>query len=213
MKLLIEHFRKFLKEEEDADLKVVASEIKVLNIFDFDGTLFDTPDADTGKADYERIFKVPYPRKGWFGREESLKDEYNIPAIKSTKRFYEKLVQKPDSLTIAISDRVFFLKERLSEFLSDRGYYFDDILLKYGNVGKAERLQNFWENYPGVKEINVFDDRQSALDQYINLKDLYSIYRDDLEFNIYRVSDGAVERVDGQSDAPIAGKMKVKWNS
>lgn len=172
-----------------------SSGIKVLNIFDFDGTLFDTPGADAGKKDYERVFKTRYPHKGWFGREESLSDELDIPPVESTRQFYEELSQKPDSLTVVISDRAFFLKDRMSQFLSDRGYKFDDILLKYGNTGKAERLQDFWENHQDVQEINVFDDRQSALDQYISLKDLYSIYRDDLQFNIYRVSDGAVRKV------------------
>ena len=103
--------------------------------------------------------------------------------------------QRPDSLTIVISDRAFFLKDKLSQFLSDRGYKFDDILLKKGNIGKGERLQDFWENHQDVQEINVFDDMESALDQYINLKDLYSIYRDDLQFNIYRVSNGAVRKI------------------
>ena len=175
--------------------KQKSSGVKVLNVFDFDGTLFDTPDADTGKKDYERAFKTQYPHKGWFGKEESLSDELDIPPIKSTNQFYRKLSQRPDSLTIVISDRAFFLKDRLSQFLSDRGYKFDDILLKKGNIGKGERLQDFWENHQDVQEINVFDDMESALDQYINLKDLYSIYRDDLQFNIYRVSNGAVRKI------------------
>jgi hypothetical protein len=172
-----------------------SSNIETLNVFDFDGTLFKTPGSDVGKMNYEKVYKKPYPHKGWFGREESLDDKLDIPQIKSTRKIYEQLKKNPNSKTILISDRAFFLEDRMSQFLSDRGYHFDDILLKTGKIKKAERLQDFWENYPNVKEINVFDDMNSAIEQYLQLKDLYSIYRDDLEFNIFQIVDESIRKI------------------
>jgi hypothetical protein len=41
-------------------------------VFDFDGTLSDTPMPDTGRIEYEKITGSPWPHKGWWGRPETL---------------------------------------------------------------------------------------------------------------------------------------------
>mgnify|MGYP000023310617 FL=1 len=43
-----------------------------LHVWDFDGTLVNTPVPDTGRAQYEFETGLPWPHKGWWGRAESL---------------------------------------------------------------------------------------------------------------------------------------------
>ena len=43
-----------------------------LHVWDFDGTLVNTPVPDTGRAQYESETGLPWPHKGWWGRAESL---------------------------------------------------------------------------------------------------------------------------------------------
>ena len=175
---------KVIREEANQEEN---SNIRVLNVYDFDKTLFFTHGAEEGKAKYELAFGSEYPHKGWFGREESLSDELEIEANKQMRTIYDVLKAEESSLSILISNRTFQLKDRLEQFLLDRGYSFDAIILKSGRVSKSERLQEFWENYPSVNKINVFDDMDDSLSQYQQLRSLYSIYREDLDFNIFKV--------------------------
>jgi hypothetical protein len=183
---------KVIREEVDNEEN---TDIKVLNVYDFDRTLFFTHGAEEGKAKYELAFGTQYPHKGWFGREESLSDELEIEANKQIRTIYDVLKAEDDSLSIVISNRTFQLKDRLEQFLSDRGYNFDAIILKSGKVSKSERLQEFWENYPSVDKINVFDDMDDSLSQYQQLRNLYSIYREDLDFNIFKVLESDIIEV------------------
>lgn len=43
-----------------------------LAIFDFDGTLVNTPGPEEGKARYQQVTGQPWPHKGWWGRRETL---------------------------------------------------------------------------------------------------------------------------------------------
>ena len=94
-----------------------------------------------------------------------------------------------------ISNRTFQLKNRIQQFLEDRGYFFDAILLKKGGVTKSERLQEFWDNHQQIDKINVFDDLDDSLRQYNKLKELYSIYREDLDFKIFKVMPESIIEV------------------
>ena len=170
-------------------------EIKVLNVYDFDRTLFFTHDNIEGKKKYEQVFGEKYPHKGWFGREESLSDELDIKKNKNMWAIYDVLKSEPNSLSILMSNRVYKLQDRIKEFLTDRGYVFDSIILKKGGVGKAARLQAFWEDHQSVNKINVFDDLDKALEEYKELRDKYSIWREDLQFNIFKVTPTKIVKV------------------
>ena len=43
-----------------------------LHVFDFDQTLVNTPDVETGKQQWLRLHGSPWPHAGWWGRPESL---------------------------------------------------------------------------------------------------------------------------------------------
>ena len=43
-----------------------------LHVFDFDGTLVDTPTPEIGMREYKEAFGMDSPHQGWWGRAESL---------------------------------------------------------------------------------------------------------------------------------------------
>jgi len=169
--------------------------VKTLNVFDFDKTLFFTPDAETGKERYEKVFGKEYPHEGWFGREESLADELQIEENETLRKIYDALSTDPSARTVVISNRNTKLYDRISQFLSDRGYNFDKIMLKKGRLSKVDRLENIWERYPEVDVVNVFDDREEPLAEYKAFRDRYALWRDDLQFNIFQVTGSEIQKI------------------
>ena len=45
-----------------------------LHVYDFDGTLVNTPIPEVGMAQFEEATGMPWPHKGWWGRAESLEE-------------------------------------------------------------------------------------------------------------------------------------------
>lgn len=178
---------KSLSEQKD--------KITTLNVFDFDRTLFFTHDSATGKEKYEKVFNKEYPHKGWFGKEESLLDELDIKENEQMRRIYKNLSKKKNTANVLISNRIYYLEDRLIEFLKDRGYHFDDVSLAQGSKRKPSRLEEIWDHYPDIKEINIFDDLGSAIEQYKELQDLYGIWRTDVIINIYQVSPRRITKI------------------
>ena len=187
MKRLIENWREYTKEEKSTG-------IKTLNVYDFDSTLFFTPGAEEGKKKYKQVFNKEYPHKGWFGREESLSDELDMKRNEQLKTIYDTLKSEPDSSSILVSDRILKLQNRLESFLADREYSFDDFLLKKDRKNKEERLESFLLDNESINKINIFEDLDEAIEKYKNLKNLYSVWREDLQFNIFKVTlTGVIE--------------------
>ena len=168
---------------------------KTLNVFDFDRTLFWTIEKEEGSKKWEQIYGKPYPHKGWFGKPESLDLKLNTPINKTMKKIYNTLRSDPDGLCILNSNRYVGLEKTIKSFLRHHGFRMDAVLLKTGKDNKGKNLQDFWNDYPEITVINCFDDKDASLNHYKKLKDRYSIYREDLTFNIYKVTKNGITKV------------------
>jgi hypothetical protein len=168
---------------------------KTLNVFDFDKTLFWTIDREEGAKRWEKVNGKPYTHKGWFGRSESLDPKLNQEINKTMKKIYNTLRSDPDGLCILNSNRYIGLEKTIKSFLRHHGFRMDAVLLKTGRENKGTNLQEFWNNYPEITVINCFDDKEASLNHYRKLKDRYSIYREDLTFNIYKVTRDGITKV------------------
>jgi len=163
-------------------------EVEELNFFDFDGTLFLTPDKDEGSKMYKKITGKDYPHEGWAGKPESLLPEYNIELNPIIIPHLKKALNNPKAKNFLLTNRNYKLEKEVKKILHINNIYMDEYLFKVGSQSKTERIENTFEKYPEAKKINVFDDKISELsDININFKDKYELWRPELIINLKQI--------------------------
>jgi hypothetical protein len=149
--------RKILKEDIGSD------NITRIAVFDFDGTLSDTPMPDTGRVEYEKITGSPWLHKGWWGRPETLDmDIFDIKPIPSVISAYKEERANPNTLVVMLTGRIPKLSSEVEKILSSYGLRFD--VYEYNNGGatlnsKIDTMERLLKQYPNVKSIKMWDDR------------------------------------------------------
>lgn len=180
--------------------------IKKLDFFDFDGTLMDTFTPEEGKEIWKDKKGEEYPHKGWWGRKESLDvDVFNIQPIKPVYSEYRKSINDSESLTVLLTNRIPKLKDAVINVLSQHNITFDDYNLKSGKGNKVDRILEYLNKYPSVKEINIYDDREKELVEFRNFKLKYGW---DYDINIYNINDGKILKENYVLDGIIMDEVK-----
>jgi len=162
--------------------------IKRLAFYDMDGTLMDTPHPEDGKVQWEKVNGEKYPYEGWWGKAESLDlDVFDIKPFPSVLSQLKDDTARPDTYTVLLTSRVQKLLPQIQKILQKHGIKFNDLSLKNGSADKGDRIKNYINKFPDVKEISVFDDRKKELDI---LRSLKSEIGDDVTVNIYQADKG-----------------------
>ena len=165
----------------------VDSSKKKLNFFDFDSTLFQTEGREEGIKHWEEVFGVKYPHIGWISKDESLALELDIKPVYATLDMYKKL-KTPDSVNILLSDRLPKMKPVIVNNLERYNIKMDYFLFNTG-PHKVDRLKEFILDFD-VYEINLFDDKPSVIEKFLEFRELYNLWRPDMSINIYLSKDG-----------------------
>jgi hypothetical protein len=137
--------------------------ITILKVFDFDGTLVDTPLQPQGMEVYKSKTGKDWPHKGWWSKKESLDIEiFDIPLIDSVKEAYDKCKDEEGVLKVMLTGRLPFLSKHVETILTEHGLVFDEY--HYNNGGKTEdskrkTMDELLEKYPDVECIEAWDDR------------------------------------------------------
>jgi hypothetical protein len=125
---------------------------KKLSVFDFDGTLVNTPLPEEGKKEYKEKTGEDWPHAGWWGQPMSLDSNiFDIDIIPSVIRDYLKEVRESDTMVVMVTGRMIKFHE----------YHFN----KGGSTESAKKktfdqilLQN-----PSIKEVELWDDREEHI--------------------------------------------------
>lgn len=139
-------------------------------VFDFDGTLVNSPLPDEGRKEYETITGQKWPHKGWWGRAESLDTNiFDIKPIQSVLSAYKKEKSIPNTLVIMMTGRIQALSKQVESILSKYGFKFDEY--HYNNGGstlnyKKDTLDDLVNRYPNVKSMILFDDRLEHVEPF-----------------------------------------------
>ena len=138
--------------------------ITKIAIFDFDGTLMDTPHPDTGKKEWEEKTGKEYPHRGWWSKRESLDTNiFDIESIKDTVMEYLAEYEDPNTLVIMLTGRLSNQADQVENILNSQGIIFDEY--HYKNDGdtlssKLNTIQSLLNRYPNVNFIEIYEDRE-----------------------------------------------------
>lgn len=141
-----------------------------LNLWDFDGTLFDSPLQESGVAQWEEKNKAKFPHIGWWSKPESLcLNTFDIQPLTETYNTYLAELEKEDVLNVLMTGRLFRIKEHVEKVLEKFESKFDH---RYFNTGgdtfvfKSKKLDELLLRYPHVTEVEIWEDRQDHVDKF-----------------------------------------------
>ena len=144
--------------------------INKISIFDFDGTLADTPNKEDGIALWEAKTKKEYPHSGWWGKPESLDERvFNIKLIDETKRDYIGESVHDDTLMVMLTGRIPKLAKQVEKILHTNGIIFDEYHYKEKGdtfTSKINTIKRLLEQNPNVTEIEMWEDRLNHADGF-----------------------------------------------
>ena len=139
--------------------------ITKIAIFDFDGTLMDTPHPDTGKIEWEEKTGKDYPHRGWWSKRESLDTNiFDINPINDTVLEYLAEYEDPNTLVIMLTGRLPNQADQVEGILNSQGIIFDEYHYKDNGdtlSSKFSTLHSLLNRYPNVNFIEIYEDRES----------------------------------------------------
>jgi len=170
-----------------------------LAVFDFDGTLIDSPQKEEGKKQWEKVKGEKYPYDGWWGRKESLDtDVFNIKPFPHVLAQLEKEKATPDTAVVIITSRMEKLRPEIEKIMDMYSIVVDDVLLKRGNEGKGDVILKIKNYNQDLKEIVVYDDFMNRdvgkIAEYTKITDQLS---DDVEYTLYFVNKDKIGLLEG----------------
>lgn len=148
------------------------SKLKVtkLSIFDFDGTLIDTPLPDLGRIQYKEKTGKEWPHVGWWGKADSLDTKiFDMKAVDMVINDYEKEVIETETAVVMLTGRMIKLAQHVEAILHEKGLKFDEYHYNRGGAtfdAKIMTLEKLLKKYPDVTTIHMWDDRQEHIDGF-----------------------------------------------
>ena len=134
-----------------------------LSVFDFDGTLVNTPLPEQGREVYKAKTGKEWPHKGWWGREESMDmNIFDIKPNRSVVKDYKKQRNDIHTATIMLTGRMEKLGNKVKEILDANNLKFDGYFFNKGgstDVEKLKTLDNILAQNPNITYVEMWDDR------------------------------------------------------
>ena len=154
----------------DASVSICTGDQKVteLCVFDFDGTLFDTPDPVSGRQYYEEQTGQRWPHRGWLSRPESLLPPLKVragPALADFRRH----IGRAGSYVVVLTARITQTRSGVQTVLDDHQLHPHQVIFKPGDTRQATKefkvqiLGKLLEQFPDVMVVKFWDDRDDNL--------------------------------------------------
>jgi len=161
--------------------------ISRLSVFDFDGTLINSPEPERGKILWSERTGRPYPYAGWWGRPESLDlDVFDIKPFPTILNQLRREIATPNTYVMVLTSRMEKLRPQVEAILDKNNIHVDKIDMKRAEGNKGIKILRYVEQMPDLKVINVYDDRETDLVAYEAIR---SEIPNGIEFNIYAVDN------------------------
>ena len=160
-----------------------------LCVYDFDGTLMNTPLPDVGKEIWKQKTGNEYPHVGWWGRAESLDmDIFDIEPYSPVLNQFNKDNNRNDTYTIILTSRLEKLRPQIEIIFEKYKIVPDQFILKEEGKEKNQRVEEILVNLPDVTEVDIYDDR----DKEFKIFNKFKKDNPDLDVNIHKVENGNI---------------------
>lgn len=178
-----------IKKEEKVELVQEGSskDIKVVNLFDFDGTLANTMEPNKGKKEYEKITGKKYPHIGWWDKPESL-EPFDVELFPKLKNEFENRKGESNSKSFLLTNRVEDLSSQVKSILKKGGATMDGYDFYQSGKNKVDRIKAILKKFPKAKTINIYDDRADQLKLFKAFKKEMEPYF--IDVNVFRCTNG-----------------------
>jgi len=159
MRLPFGELRRIIREEIEGAQK--ESGINRIAIFDFDGTLFRSPE------------KPPWwPHKGFWGRLETLSPPY-VPQVPGPEWYIESVLSEardaigdPQTYSCLLTGRIPKFSARVREIMGVAGVSFQDYFFASGGSTlpfKIKIIEDLISKNPGVRIVEMWEDREEHI--------------------------------------------------
>lgn len=164
--------------------------MKRLAVFDFDGTLINSPEKESGKLEWSEKKGQPYPYQGWWGRPESLDLEvFDIKPFPSVLSQLKKEQVTPNTYVMVLTSRMEKLRPQVEAVLNKNNIHVNKVEMKRAEGDKGIKLLRYVEQNPDLKVINVYEDRDTDIASYEAIRNQIP---EGIEFNIYVANQGTL---------------------
>lgn len=162
-----------------------------LSAYDFDGTLMQSPEKEEGKKEWFEKTGELYPHEGWWGRKESLDlNVFDIQPFQSVLDKLRKDLATPNTYVIILTSRQEKLRPFVQTILNKHNINVHKLDMKNGWKNKGQKILDYIQEFPDLKEINVYDDMD---DKIAELKSIEKDIPDHIEYNIHKADNGRTE--------------------
>lgn len=136
--------------------------ITKIAIFDFDGTLVDTPLPEVGKVTFEAKTGKKWPHRGWWGQADSLDtDIFDMPLIDMVKEEYDAVIDDESVYKVMLTGRRDIMSDKVEDILKSHGLEFDEYHYNTGGATEIVKMRVFSKlitKFPNT-ELHILDDR------------------------------------------------------
>jgi FMN phosphatase YigB (HAD superfamily) len=162
--------------------------MKRLVVFDFDGTLINSPEPEEGKVQWSEKMGRPYPYSGWWGRPESLDlNVFDIKAFPSVLLQLKKELVTPNTYVLVLTSRMEKLRPYVQAVLDANNIKADKLDMKRAEGDKGVKVMRYVQKMTDLKVVNVYEDRDIDIEAYERIRNQMP---EGVEFNIYLANQG-----------------------
>ena len=152
---------------------------------------------ETGKPMWEKYYNKIFPYIGWWGRSESLDlNVFDIKTFPKVQNLLNKDISTPDTYTIVLTSRQEKLRPLVQEVLSVNNIHIDKLDMQRDQRTKGQKILDYTKKFPDLREINVYDDKDSDIMSYEEIKNQLP---EGIKFNIYLANKGNLTLVEEES--------------
>ncbi len=136
----------------------------IINIFDFDKTLFLTPDDSVENRELYKIKTgVEYPHKGWYSKHETLDDTIFDISVNHDISVLAKKSIESNYMTFLLTGRIHKLHKHVKQLCVKHDILFDRYYCSHGSPNtleyKKKVLSNIQQEFGNLCIVNFYDDR------------------------------------------------------